>query len=95
MTTLSNSPQNVQLVTFTEESLAYALATVRCYGDRAPDLIAREVFQQLAQLICNSGNISPAKLWLTRSGGYTSKLEAVQNGEQLIAPAEIAWRLPT
>lgn len=95
MTILSNAPQSVQSVTFTKESLAYALTAVRCYADLSPDLIAREIFQQLAQLACNRGNIAPAKLWLGRSGSYISKLEAVQNGEQLIAPAEIEWGLST
>ncbi|WP_154660630.1 hypothetical protein [Pseudomonas cremoricolorata] len=90
--THSNSPsRDVTLVTFTENSLAYAIGNVSCYGDLAPELIAKEVFRQLSQVIDQSVNIPSATIWLSRLGTYASKLEAVRNGDQLIAPAEIAW----
>lgn len=91
MTTSNNPEHTLESITFSEDSLAYAFAAVRCYDDLAPELIAREVFQHLVKLSWNGAKTSPTTVWLSRSGGYTSKLEAVRNGEQQIAPVYIAW----
>ncbi|WP_296263986.1 MULTISPECIES: hypothetical protein [unclassified Pseudomonas] len=84
----------IESVTFTAESLACAIGTVSGYGEFAPELIAEEVFQQLAQVIGQAVDRSSSTVWLSRSGVYSSKLEAVRNGEQQVAPAVIARRVP-
>lgn len=95
MTDLENFARDLESVTFTEESLAYAIAAVSGYGEFAPEVVAEEIFRQLAQRTCNRPNRIPMTVWLSRSGAYISKLEAVRNGEQLIAPAFITWQVPT
>lgn len=95
MTDLKKLVHNFESVTFTEESLALAIAAVNGYGALAPELVAEEIFRQLAQRACNMPLKTPMTVWLSRSGCYTSKLEAVRNGEQLIAPTLVTWKVPT
>ncbi|MFR0674616.1 hypothetical protein ACLUUI_14335 [Enterobacterales bacterium AW_CKDN230030176-1A_HGKHYDSX7] len=85
---------NIESITFTEESLALAIAAVQSYGDFAPELIAEDIFRQVAQAITKRAGSSSAAVWYSRSGCHTSKLGAVRNGEQLIAPAAIVLRIP-
>ncbi|WP_438279979.1 hypothetical protein [Pseudomonas alabamensis] len=94
MTDLKNLARDLESITFTEESLAYAVAAVSGYGEFAPELVAEEIFKQLAQRTRNRPNRTPMTVWLSRCGGYSSKLEAVRNGEQLIAPALVTWKVP-
>lgn len=94
MTDLKNLAHNLESVTFTEESLALAIAAVSGYREFAPELVAEEIFWKLAQRTCNRPIKTPMAVWLSRSGCYTSKLEAVRNGEQLIAPALVTRKAP-
>lgn len=95
MTDLKNLACDLKSVTFTKESLAFAIAAMSCYGEFAPELVAEEIFRQLAERTCNRPNRTPMTIWLSRSGCYISKLEAVRNGEQLVAPALVTWKMPT
>jgi len=94
MIDLKNSKHNLESITFTEESLAYAIAALSGCEKFAPELVAEKIFRQPAQRTSDRPSRTAMTVWLSRSGSYTSKFEAVQNGEQLIAPAEIVWGLP-
>lgn len=53
MTDLKNLARDLESVTFTEGSLAYAIGAVSGYKEFAPELVAEEIFRQLAQWTCN------------------------------------------
>lgn len=94
MTNLKALARDFESVIFTEESLSYEIAAVSGYRELAPELLLEELFWQLAQQACSRTNKTPMTVWLVRSGSYTTRLEAVRNGEQLIVPALITWKMP-
>ncbi|MGO0694456.1 hypothetical protein ACTORG_13305 [Pseudomonas guariconensis] len=75
----------IQHIIFTEASLEHALSAVRALHDMSPELIAADVFRQMSELA--TYRLTPATIWCGPGGLYQSKLDAVANGEQQIAPA--------
>ncbi|MEN5239075.1 hypothetical protein ABE459_16410 [Pseudomonas sp. TWI923] len=76
---------NIQCITFTSTSLSSALAAVRGLHDMSAELIAREVFRQISDLAATPGPVMT--IWCGHAGLYRSRLAAIANGEQLVAPA--------
>lgn len=74
-----------QHITFTAMSLSNALATVRGLHDMSTELIASEVFRQISEMAATPEPINT--IWCGHAGLYRSKLAAIENGEQLVAPA--------
>lgn len=77
----------IQHIIFTEASLEHALSAVRALHDMSPELIAADVFRQMSELAAY--RLTPATIWCGPGGLYQSKLDAIANGEQQIAPAII------
>ncbi|MFT2186334.1 hypothetical protein [Pseudomonas putida] len=75
----------IQHIIFTEASLEHALSAVRALHDMSTELIAADVFRQMSELA--TYRLTPATIWCGPGGLYQSKLDAIANGEQQIAPA--------
>ncbi|MFJ3448030.1 hypothetical protein ACIPM0_07340 [Pseudomonas sichuanensis] len=76
---------NTQCITFTVTSLSNALTAVHRFHDKSAELIASEVFRQISDLTATQ---LPVKtIWCGHAGLYLSRLAAIANGEQLVAPA--------
>ena len=75
----------IQRIILTETSLEHVLSAVRARHDMSPELIAADVFRQMSELA--TYRLTPMTIWCGPSGLYQSKLDAIANGEQQIAPA--------
>lgn len=78
---------NTQRIIFTEASLSHALSAVKGLHDMSPELIADEVYRQVSGL--TAAHDKPKTVWCGSGGLYQSRMAAVTNGEQLIAPAVV------
>lgn len=74
-----------QRIIFTEASLANVLSTIGHLHNTSAQLIADEVFRKMSEL--TAAQTAPETVWCGRADLYQSKLAAVANGEQLLAPA--------
>lgn len=78
---------NTQRISFTVTSLCNALAAVRGIHDMRTELIVGEVFRQVSELAATSDPLKT--IWCGHAGLYRTTLEAIANGEQVVAPAII------
>lgn len=76
---------NIQCITFTATSLSHALTAVQDLHDKSAELIANEVFRQISDLAATQ--LPVKSIWCGHAGLYRSRLAAIANGEQLVAPA--------
>ncbi|MFV3326600.1 hypothetical protein ACNFG0_09015 [Pseudomonas sp. NY15372] len=75
----------IQRIIFNEASLEHALSAVSGLHDMSTELIAADVFRQMSELTPH--RMTPYTVWCGRSGLYLTRLDAVANGEQQVAPA--------